>query len=126
MSADKAREIINQAMANRSVDAMAARENEVWSKILPERERSEARIDDAEASAKPGVARHASFLLRVARGELKFEDGLTLGCGAGRRLMMFLRRIRPKAIQKSRSKEPAMNGLRRVARTISFRRYQIL
>ena len=97
MSADKAREIINQAMANRSVyDAMAARENEVWDKILPERERSEARIDDAEDSAKPGVACHASSLLRVARERKpKFEDGLTLGCGAGSRLMMFLRRVRP-------------------------------
>jgi SAM-dependent methyltransferase len=86
MSAEKAQEIIKRAMADRSVyDAMAARENEVWGKILPNREHSKARMDDAEASAKLSVARHASSLLRIAReGKLKFEDGLTLGCGAGR------------------------------------------
>jgi len=34
MSADKAREIIERAMADRSVyDAMAVRENEVWGKF---------------------------------------------------------------------------------------------
>ena len=86
MSADKAQEIIKRAMSDRGVyDAMAARENEVWGKILPDLERSEARIEDSEASANLGVARYASSLLRVA-GErnLKFENGLTLGCGAGR------------------------------------------
>ena len=58
MSADKAQEIIKRAMADRNVyDAMAARENEVWGKILPDLERSEARIEDAEASAKLGAAR---------------------------------------------------------------------
>jgi SAM-dependent methyltransferase len=87
MSANKAQEIIKRAMADRSVyDAMAARENEVWGKILPDLERSEARKEDAEASAQLRVARHASSLLRVARERnLKFENGLTLGCGAGRR-----------------------------------------
>lgn len=86
MSADKAQEIIKRAMSDRSVyDAMAARENEVWGKILPDLERSEARIEDSEASAKLGVARYTSSLLRVARERnLKFENGLTLGCGAGR------------------------------------------
>src|SRR6266540_3618703 len=86
MRADKAREIIKQAMADRRVyDARAARENEFWGKILPALERSEARIEDTEASAKLGVARHQSSLFRVAREKkLKFEHGLTLGCGAGR------------------------------------------
>ena len=87
MSADKAQEIIKRAMADRNVyDAMAARENEVWGKLLPDLERSEARIEDAEASAKLGAARYTSSLLRVAQErKLKFEHGLTLGCGAGRR-----------------------------------------
>ncbi len=87
MSANKAQEIIKRAMADRSVyDAMAARENEVWGKILPDLERSEARIEDAEASAKLSAARHTSSLFRVAQERnLKFENGLTLGCGAGRR-----------------------------------------
>ncbi len=86
MSVDKAQEIIKRAMADRSVyDAMAARENEVWGKVLPNREGSEAAIKDAEASAKLGVARHNSSLFRVAKEkDLKFERGLTLGCGAGR------------------------------------------
>jgi SAM-dependent methyltransferase len=87
MSADKAQEIVKRAMTDRNVyDVMAARENEVWGKILPDLERSEARMEDAEASAKLGVARNTSSLLRVARErKLKFENGLTLGCGAGRR-----------------------------------------
>jgi len=73
-------------MADRGVyEAMAKRENEVWGKILPDLERSEARIEDVEASAKLRVARHTSSLLRVAQErKLKFENGLTLGCGTGR------------------------------------------
>ena len=87
MSANKAQEIIKRAMTDRGVyDAMAARENEVWGTILPDLERSEARVEDAEASAKLRVARHTSSLLRVAQErKLKFENGLTLGCGTGRR-----------------------------------------
>lgn len=87
MSANKAQEIIKRAMADRSVyDAMAARENEVWGKVLPDLERSEARIEDAEASATLGLQRHISSLFLVAtEKKLKFERGLTLGCGAGRR-----------------------------------------
>jgi SAM-dependent methyltransferase len=66
-------------------DAMAARENEVWGKILPDLESSEAKIEDIEASAKLKIARHTSSLLRVAQErKLKFENGLTLGCGTGR------------------------------------------
>jgi hypothetical protein len=86
MSADKAQEIINRAMADRRVyDAMAAHENEVWGEILPALERSEARIEDTEASAKLGVAHDQSSLFQVAQEKkLKFERGLTLGCGAGR------------------------------------------
>jgi SAM-dependent methyltransferase len=86
MRADKAQEIIKRAMADRSVyNAMAARENEFWGGILPALERSEEQIKDAEASAKLGVARHSSSLFRVASEKnLKFERGLTFGCGAGR------------------------------------------
>lgn len=73
-------------MADRSVyDAMAARENELWGKILPDLESSEAQIEGIEASAKLKIARHNSSLLRVAQErKLKFENGLTLGCGTGR------------------------------------------
>ena len=86
MSADKAAEIIRRAMADRSVyDAMASRENEVWGKILPERESSEAAIEDTKASIELRVSRNFSSLARLARErQLKFERGLTLGCGAGR------------------------------------------
>jgi 2-polyprenyl-3-methyl-5-hydroxy-6-metoxy-1,4-benzoquinol methylase len=86
MSLDKAQDIIKQAMADRSVyDAMVARENEVWGKILPDRERSEAAIEDAKASATLQICRNQSSLFGVARDKgLKFEHGLTLGCGAGR------------------------------------------
>jgi len=86
MSANKAQEIIRRAMSDRSVyDAMAARENQVWGKILPDLERSQTRAEDAEASLHLDVSRHFSSLLRVAQERnLKFENGLTLGCGAGR------------------------------------------
>jgi len=86
MSNEKAREIIERAMADRAVyDAMAARESEVWGKILPALERSEARAEDASASAILNVSRDQSSLIRVARDKgLTFKRGLTLGCGAGR------------------------------------------
>src|ERR1043166_2948119 len=86
MSADKAQEIIKRAMADRNVyNAMAAQENEIWGKILPELERSEAAIEDAKASAELRVGRYQSSLIRVAQEKgLKFKNGLTLGCGAGR------------------------------------------
>jgi len=86
MSVDKAGEIVRRAMADRSVyDAMAARENEVWGKILPDRERSEAAIKDTKASIELRVARHFSSRSTLARErKLKFEHGLTLGCGARR------------------------------------------
>jgi SAM-dependent methyltransferase len=86
MSMDKAGEIIKRAMADRSVyDAMAARENEVFGKILPERDQSDLSIDDFKASATLGISRNYSSLPRVANEKgLTFEHGLTLGCGAGR------------------------------------------
>jgi hypothetical protein len=86
MGANKAQEIIARAMADPNVyHAMAARENEVWGKILPDRERSEAAIEDTKASIELRVGRHFSSLSTLARErKLKFEHGLTLGCGAGR------------------------------------------
>jgi SAM-dependent methyltransferase len=86
MSANKAREIIERAMSDRSVyDAMAAHEREVWGKILPNVERSEAAIEDAKASWTLRIARYQKFLLKIAKDKgLKFEHGLSLGCGAGR------------------------------------------
>lgn len=87
MSAEKAAEIVRQAMADRGIyDAMAARENQFWGKILPDRERSETAIADMKAGAELRVNRHLSSLSTLARErKLKFEHGLTLGCGAGRR-----------------------------------------
>jgi SAM-dependent methyltransferase len=86
MSVDKAAEIIRRAMAERTVyDAMAARENEVWGKILPERESSETAIEDTKAAAMLGFNRNWSSLPQLASEKgLTFEHGLTLGCGAGR------------------------------------------
>src|SRR5262245_12967380 len=86
MSVDKAGEIVRRAMAERSVyDAMAARENEVWGKILLERESSETAIEDSKAEAMLGLDRNYSSLSQLAsEKELTFEHGLTLGCGAGR------------------------------------------
>ena len=80
MNTDTAAEIVRRAMADRSVyDAMAARENEVWGKILPDRERSEAAIEDMKAGAELRVNRHLSSLSTIARERnLKFEQGLTL------------------------------------------------
>jgi SAM-dependent methyltransferase/LPS sulfotransferase NodH len=87
MSVNKAQEIIKRAMADRSVyDAMAACENEIWGKMLPDRDRSEAAIEATKASATLGICRNQSSLFRVANEKkLKFEHGLSLGCGTGRR-----------------------------------------
>jgi len=73
-------------MADRSVyDAMAARENEVWGKILRERDQSDLAIEDTEAGATLGISRNYSSLARIAKEKgLRFEHGLTLGCGTGR------------------------------------------
>jgi SAM-dependent methyltransferase len=86
MSLDKAREILKQAMADRSVyNAMAARENEVWGTILHALEDSQAKLDDFAATEKLNANRHESYLIGVARQKnLRFTNGLTLGCGAGR------------------------------------------
>jgi SAM-dependent methyltransferase len=94
MSANKAQEIVKRAMADRSVyDAMAAREMEVWGKILPDVEHSEAAIEDGKASWTLRVARYQKFLLQIAKEKgLKFEHGLTLGCGAGRLERLLVRR----------------------------------
>src|SRR5438046_49272 len=82
----RAQEIIDRAMSDRSTyDAMAARENEVWGKILPALAQSEASAADAKASASLKAGRHHASLVQVAREKgLNFETGLTLGCGAGR------------------------------------------
>jgi 2-polyprenyl-3-methyl-5-hydroxy-6-metoxy-1,4-benzoquinol methylase len=86
MSADKAGEIIRRAMEDRSMyDAMAAAENEVWGKILPDRDQSDLAVEDTKAGYMLGISRDRSSLSRVANEKgLTFEQGLTLGCGVGR------------------------------------------
>ena len=59
MSADKAAEIIRRAMADRSLyDEMAERENEVWGKILPNREESDLAIEETKAGSSLGIFRN--------------------------------------------------------------------
>src|SRR6266480_1316738 len=86
MSPDKAQQIIKQAMTDRNMyDAMVARENEVWGAILPALEHSEAKIEDMAATEKLDANRYQSYLIGIAQEKnLRFEHGLTLGCGAGR------------------------------------------
>src|SRR5438874_1452169 len=86
MSLDKDQEMIKPAMADRSLyEAMAARENEVWGKVLPALEDSQAKMEDFAATEKLDANRHQSYLIGVAREKnLTFGHGLTLGCGAGR------------------------------------------
>jgi len=86
MSQDEAQQIIEPAMSDRAVyDAMAARESEVWGKILPALAQSEASAADARESASLKAGRHQGSLVQLAKEKgLIFETGLTLGCGAGR------------------------------------------
>ena len=86
MNHDKAREIIERAMQDRAVyDEMAALESEVWGNVLPAWERSPAKAEDVLAATELRMNRHHSSLpIVVAERGLKFERGLTLGCGAGR------------------------------------------
>ena len=70
MSADKVREIIDRAMADRSVyDAMAARENEVWGEVLPERDQSDLAVEDTKAGSTLGFHRDCSSLYLVRKRE---------------------------------------------------------
>jgi 2-polyprenyl-3-methyl-5-hydroxy-6-metoxy-1,4-benzoquinol methylase len=86
MSESKAREIIERAMADRKAyEAMASREGEFWGRVLPALEHSEARAQDVAAAAELRLARQSGSLRHLAKEKgLKFEKGLTLGCGAGR------------------------------------------
>jgi 2-polyprenyl-3-methyl-5-hydroxy-6-metoxy-1,4-benzoquinol methylase len=86
MSESKAREIIERAMADREAyEEMASREGEFWGRVLPALEHSEARAQDAAAAVELRLARQRGSLSRLAKEKgLKFEKGLTLGCGAGR------------------------------------------
>lgn len=83
---DEARAIVREALRDRRVyDAMARREAEVWGRILPAREQSEARPRDRTAAAELRVRRGSSRLVAVARKlGLRFEYGLSVGCGEGR------------------------------------------
>ena len=64
---------------------MAARENEVWGKILPERDQSDLAVEDTKAAAILRISRNYSTLCDVADDKgLTFERALTLGCGTGR------------------------------------------
>jgi 2-polyprenyl-3-methyl-5-hydroxy-6-metoxy-1,4-benzoquinol methylase len=86
MSESKAREIIERAMADRKAyEVMASREGEFWGRVLPALEHSEARAQDVAAAAELRLARQRGSLRHLAKEKgLKFEKGLTLGCGAGR------------------------------------------
>lgn len=86
MTVDEPGEIVRRAMADRTVyNMMVAAEKELWGKTLPNRERSKAAAEDSKAAATLGVCHHQSSLIRLASDKaLKFEHGLTLGCGAGR------------------------------------------
>ena len=68
MSANKAQEIIKRAMSDRSVyDAMAARENEVWIKIVSGLGQSEATIEAAKGSAQLVFAEFVGVTPEVVR-----------------------------------------------------------
>lgn len=117
MSKEKAREIIERAIADRTVyDAMAVREGEVWGGILPALERSEAQAEDESASAELRAGRHQSSLIRVAmdRG-LKFERGLTIGCGTGRLERALLKRGICQSFHGVDISEQAIADARRIA-----------
>lgn len=86
MSEEEPLEIVRRAMEDRSVyEEMASKESEVWSNLLPNLETSDASAVDREASRELYVGRHQSTLVRQTRErDLKFSNGVTLGCGAGR------------------------------------------
>jgi SAM-dependent methyltransferase len=118
MSADKTVEIIRQAMTDRRVyDAMAARESEVWGNILPNRESSEAAIEDIKASATLRICRNQSSLILVANEKgLKFDHGLTLGCGAGRCEREFVRKGVGRSFHGIDVSEKAITAARKIAK----------
>lgn len=81
-----AAEIVRQAMADRSVyEAMARRENEVWSNMLGTRERSAARAEDQAAAQALRIGRNLlSLPAWMRQSGRRFADCLSIGCGEGR------------------------------------------
>jgi len=81
-----AAEIVRLAMADRRVyDAMARRENEVWSSLLGQRERSAARAEDQAAAQVLRLGRNLLRFPAWMRGSgRRFGDCLSVGCGEGR------------------------------------------
>lgn len=81
-----AQDIIEEAMRDRAIyDKMAARESEVWGKILPALQVSTAAAEEAAASQQLQVGRFSSSLSAQAKErQIVFERGVSLSCGAGR------------------------------------------
>lgn len=83
---DEAQKVIESAMRDPAVYAkLAARENEVWGKILPALAVNPASGEDAAASSALRMGRHHSSLPHICKEKnLHFERAVSLGCGAGR------------------------------------------
>jgi SAM-dependent methyltransferase len=83
---EKARQIIERAMSDRSVyDEMARKEASHWGSFLVTRERSQAQAEDQAAAATLRLHRDEFSLLIWARANNRvFQNGLSVGCGEGR------------------------------------------
>lgn len=83
---EKAQQIIDRAMSDRSVyDEMARKEAEHWGSFLVARERSQAQEEDQMAAANLRLQRDGlSLRMWVKANDRVFENGLSIGCGEGR------------------------------------------
>lgn len=89
---EQARKIIRDAMEDRAIyDAMAARESEVWSRVLTDQHRTTAQIEEVKAGEELNAIRfYLDAASTLKAHNLDPEHGLSLGCGSGRAERTFL------------------------------------
>lgn len=117
MANRKAREIIEAAMSDENVyRAMAAKEAQVWSRILTDPRREKVTRDDQKAAAELGLNRGRLSLASLIQ-ELGFtpEFCLSLGCGSGRAERVLLQNGIGKAWHGVDIAEDAIASARRIA-----------
>ena len=83
---DKAQQIIDRAMSDRSVyEEMARKEASHWGSFLVTRERSQIQEKDQAAAATLRLHRDELSFVQWARANRRvFQTGLSIGCGEGR------------------------------------------
>lgn len=116
---EQARKIIRDAMEDRAIyDAMAARESEVWSRVLTDQHRTTAQIEEVKAGEELNAIRfYLDAASTLKAHNLDPEHGLSLGCGSGRAERTFLEEGICRSFHGVDIAEAAINQARETAAT---------